>query len=82
MSILNSLTLYGFEAVSTNAVWFGRGSLVWGVTLKVEQVGHLFRINGHSWEYDSYGEEVENTYIQRLVPAGLVWSAISQFQRI
>ncbi len=82
MSILNSLTLYGFDTVSANAVWYGYGSLVSGVTIRVEQVGNLFRINGHRWLYDSYGELVADTYIQRLVPAGLVWGIVLQLRKI
>lgn len=56
-TIFDILALYGFETRSTDVVWWGIGSLVWGHTANVQSLGNdLYEVVYHEWFYDCSGE--------------------------
>ena len=61
--MMEILATYGFVPARRNhkALWWGVGSLVWGSTAEVRQVGkNRYEVKYHTWYYDSYGEPIED----------------------
>lgn len=57
------LSNYNFVIRSNKSLYWGTGSLVWGYTAEVKDLGNdLYEINYHHWSYDEWGEPmVEET---------------------
>ena len=56
-TITSILSTYGFETRANGAQWWGVGSLVWGYTAEVRNLGNdLYEVKYREWYYDSWGE--------------------------
>lgn len=61
MAISDILTGFGFETRSDKTQWWGIGSLVWGYTAEVRNLGNdLYEVKYHAWKYDCDGELCKN----------------------
>lgn len=56
-TITGILSTYGFETRTDGSQFWGAGSLVWGYTAEVRNLGNdLYEVKYHEWYYDSWGE--------------------------
>lgn len=73
-SISSILSRYGFETKHNGSQWWGIGSLVWGYTATVRNLGSdMYEINYHNWQYDCDGECVfDKTMVSNMHGAKLL----------
>ena len=61
ISISDILSIYGFKTHTNGSKFWGIGSLVWGYTAEVKNLGQdLYEVQYHKWAYDCDGECVKD----------------------
>lgn len=60
MTTMEILKVYGYQQKG-DALFAGKGSLVWGFTCSVRELGeNAYRVEYSAWEYDCEGECVRD----------------------
>ena len=76
-----TLAVNHFEPYLRDGLWWGHGSLMWGDTIVVHELGaDLYEVKTHHWFYDCDGEPVEDKEETRvLYGAQVLELAFSQY---